>query len=86
MARRRHSGLLDHPPSGRRESGDGGGHRADWSRIVRPQAEGIAAAVSITRADLRGRIVTFVNVNNHYEGSAPLTIERFLKELARADQ
>jgi len=24
-----------------------------------------------------------VNVNNHYEGSAPLTIERFLDELRK---
>ena len=25
--------------------------------------------------------VTFVNINNHYEGCAPLTIQRFLREL-----
>jgi hypothetical protein len=43
---------------------------------------GIAAAVAITRANVRKRIVTFVNGNNHYEGCAPLTIERFLKQLA----
>jgi hypothetical protein len=56
----------------------------DWSRIVRPQPEGIAAAVAITQANVRKRLVTIVNANNHYEGSAPLTVERFLEQLGTA--
>ena len=30
-------------------------------------------------------IRTFVNVNNHYEGSAPLTIQRFVRVLEGRD-
>lgn len=56
----------------------------NWSRIVLPKPEGIAAAVEIAEANARHRVTTYVNVNNHYEGSAPLTIERFLQVLRQA--
>jgi uncharacterized protein YecE (DUF72 family) len=52
-----------------------------WNRIVAPKPEGIQAAVRITRDNIRKKIVTYVNVNNHFEGSAPLTIERYLEAL-----
>lgn len=51
----------------------------NWNRIVTPrekELEGIAGIVSHLTAE--GREI-YVNVNNHFEGSAPLTIERFLK-------
>jgi hypothetical protein len=48
------------------------------------QPEGIRAAAAITRDNAQKGVLTIVNVNNHYEGSAPLTIKRFLDEL-RAD-
>jgi uncharacterized protein YecE (DUF72 family) len=52
-----------------------------WDRIVQPrnrELEQIAGIVS----ELQGsRNEIYVNVNNHYEGSAPLTIERFMKFL-----
>ena len=35
-----------------------------------------------TKAGARRGLVTFVYANNHYEGSAPLTIERLLAALA----
>jgi len=35
----------------------------------------------ITRANAQDGVFAIVNVNNHYEGSAPPTIERFLDEL-----
>lgn len=54
-----------------------------WNRIVAPKPEGLAAAARIVRANTNERIRTFVNINNHYEGSAPLTIERFITELER---
>ena len=41
------------------------------------------AAAAITRSNAREGARTIVNVNNHYEGSAPLAIERFLDELGR---
>jgi len=53
----------------------------NWSRIVRPQPEGIRAASAITRSNARKGVLTIVNVNSHYEGSAALTIERFRDEL-----
>ncbi|MEJ2722104.1 MAG: hypothetical protein P8181_13345 [bacterium] len=41
----------------------------------------LRAAARIVRANCARGATTFVNVNNHYEGSAPLTIERFLEVL-----
>ena len=52
-----------------------------WNRVVAPKPEGIAAAARIVGANSEKGIRTFINVNNHYEGSAPLTIERFLDAL-----
>ncbi|UCG50969.1 MAG: DUF72 domain-containing protein [Candidatus Latescibacterota bacterium] len=52
-----------------------------WNRVVEPKPEGLAAAARITRFNSQRGIRTFVNVNNHYEGSAPVTIERFLQVL-----
>lgn len=53
-----------------------------WDRVVAPKAEGLKAAAAIVRANARNKVLTYLNINNHYEGSAPLTIERFLKALA----
>jgi uncharacterized protein YecE (DUF72 family) len=55
-----------------------------WNRIVAPKPEGIEAAVRIVSENARRGVRTFLNVNNHFEGSAPLTIERFLDALRRA--
>jgi uncharacterized protein YecE (DUF72 family) len=52
-----------------------------WKKIVSPKPEGIQAAVRIVKHNVERKILTFVNVNNHFEGSAPLTIERFVKAL-----
>ncbi|MGD2104317.1 MAG: DUF72 domain-containing protein [Anaerolineae bacterium] len=47
-----------------------------WNRIVAPKDEELSAIVDLTE-DLRASGLTvYLNVNNHYEGSAPLTIER----------
>ena len=54
-----------------------------WDRIVAPKPEAIEAAARIVRDHTRRGIRTFLNVNNHFEGSAPLTIERFLEALRR---
>jgi len=55
-----------------------------WDTIVWPRDEEISQIAQVARDQLdRGQDV-IVNVNNHYEGSAPLTIERFrtaLKQL-----
>jgi hypothetical protein len=57
-----------------------------WDKVIEPKPEGIRAAVSIVRTNMKRGICTFVNVNNHYEGSAPLTIERLLEVLAGGDR
>ena len=47
-----------------------------WNTVVNPRERELAeVARSITMLAERGRVV-YVQVNNHYEGSAPLTIER----------
>jgi uncharacterized protein YecE (DUF72 family) len=53
-----------------------------WNQIVQPMAEGLDAVARIVLDNVACGRETFVNVNNHYEGSAPLTIERLLGRLA----
>ena len=53
-----------------------------WNRIVSPQPASLQAAARIVRANTRRRALTYVNLNNHFEGSAPLSVERFLEELS----
>lgn len=47
-----------------------------WNRIVAPKDEGLSAIVEMTEDLLARGASVYLNVNNHYEGSAPLTIER----------
>ena len=54
-----------------------------WGRIVEPKDRELDAVV-----DMAGELAAedrdiFINVNNHYEGSAPLTIERLMERLER---
>jgi uncharacterized protein YecE (DUF72 family) len=49
---------------------------ADWSRVVRPKDQELAAIMGSVRRLLTNDRKVFLNVNNHYEGSAPLTIEK----------
>jgi uncharacterized protein YecE (DUF72 family) len=52
-----------------------------WNRIVEPKDSELARLARML-ADLDSRgVTTYVNVNNHYEGSAPLTIERIRSSL-----
>ena len=53
-----------------------------WDRLVSPKPEAVRAAARIVRANSGRRVLTYVNVNNHLEGSAPLTIQRLLEALA----
>ena len=52
-----------------------------WGEIVDPKDEGLAAAASIIKENSKAGLTTIVNVNNHYEGCAPLTIQRLLRLL-----
>ena len=52
-----------------------------WGEIVDPKDDGLKATASIIGWNAGKGITTFVNVNNHYEGSAPLTIQRLSRLL-----
>ncbi|NLF03297.1 MAG: DUF72 domain-containing protein [Anaerolineales bacterium] len=47
-----------------------------WGRIVEPRDEELRAVVDTVQDLLSEGVDVYLNVNNHYEGSAPLTIER----------
>ncbi len=52
-----------------------------WDRIVAPKDESIEGVVGVVREQVdRGREV-YVNVNNHYEGCAVMTIGRLVERL-----
>ncbi len=53
-----------------------------WNRIVEPRDHSLDAAAGLIKANARLEVETYVNVNNHYEGSAPLTIERLAARLS----
>jgi len=53
-----------------------------WNRIVAPRDEELAQVVDIVQDLLAHGVNVYLNVNNHYEGSAPLTIERVERLIA----
>ncbi len=53
-----------------------------WHQIVAPQDRGVDHAARMVNHLASQNIKVYVNVNNHYEGSAPLTIERLARALA----
>ena len=55
--------------------------RRVWNQVYAPKLEGLQAAAKIVRFNTARSFQTLVNINNHYEGSAPLTAERFLAVL-----
>jgi uncharacterized protein YecE (DUF72 family) len=54
-----------------------------WDRIVEPRDEELEAVVSMVEDLLDQGVDVYLNVNNHYEGSAPLTIDRLRKVLGQ---
>jgi uncharacterized protein YecE (DUF72 family) len=53
----------------------------DWSKIVLPKDEKLSTLPSIINYFSEREVDVYVNVNNHFEGSAPLTIEKIKKLL-----
>ncbi len=49
-----------------------------WNQVVLPKDDGLGSASTIIQESLAKELDTYVNVNNHYEGCAPLTIEKLL--------
>jgi uncharacterized protein YecE (DUF72 family) len=52
-----------------------------WDRIAAPKDASLDAAAAIVRDSLEADVTPIVNVNNHYEGCAPLTIQRLVQRL-----
>jgi uncharacterized protein YecE (DUF72 family) len=52
-----------------------------WDRVVRPKEKELAEIAGMVSDLLTSTKGLYINVNNHYEGSAPLTIDRFMKFL-----
>mgnify|MGYP006302952693 CR=1 FL=1 len=47
-----------------------------WHKIVLPKDDELPGIVDVIKDILAGGTNVYVNVNNHYEGSSPLTIEK----------
>jgi uncharacterized protein YecE (DUF72 family) len=54
-----------------------------WDRIVEPRDEELESVVEMVEDLLGHGLDVYLNVNNHYEGSAPLTIDRLRKLLGQ---
>ena len=67
-----------HGPDRERMERTAGKH---WDRILVPRDEEIAGIVEMIGRLLARRIDVYLNVNNHYEGSAPLTIGKIRQAL-----
>jgi len=63
---------LHGPDRGGMEEKSGGA----WNRIVEPRDGELESVAAMVRRLLKGGHDVFLNVNNHFEGSAPLTIDR----------
>lgn len=57
----------------------------DWSKVVLPKDEKLSWLPAIVNYLLDREVDIYVNVNNHFEGSAPLTIQK-IKKLIKTDQ
>ena len=53
----------------------------DWSKIVFNKDKDLEKIVVMIKDLQKRKVDTYVNVNNHYEGSAPLTIKKIKKLL-----
>jgi len=52
--------------------------KGSWHQIVEPREERLVSTAKIVRTCMDNNRTAYINVNNHYEGSAPLTIQRLL--------
>lgn len=55
----------------------------DWSRIVEPRDADLDGVAAILRDTQIRRRTAWAFVNNHYEGCAPMTIQRLLERMER---
>ena len=55
--------------------------RGIWNKILEPKDDEVSGITKIIEEIHSRNLDLYVNVNNHYEGSAPLTIERIRQRL-----
>ena len=54
-----------------------------WDTIVSPQDAGLSVVSGIVKEQLKEGRNVIVSVNNHYEGCAPLTIQRLVEKMTQ---
>ncbi len=52
---------------------------AKWNAITAPKGTLLRGVAQIVRSNIKRKVLTYVNISNHLEGSAPLTVKRFLE-------
>ena len=52
-----------------------------WNKIVEPKDEELNKVAEMIHSLTKKNVDLYINVNNHYEGSAPLTIEKIKQHL-----
>ena len=57
-----------------------------WNKIIEPRNEELEKIISMILELLDRKVDVYLNVNNHYEGSAPLTILRIQKMMSQIKQ
>jgi uncharacterized protein YecE (DUF72 family) len=55
--------------------------KGNWDKIYEPKDDELSRITKIIQEIHSRNLDVYVNVNNHYEGSAPLTIEKIRKVL-----
>jgi uncharacterized protein YecE (DUF72 family) len=53
-----------------------------WNRVILPKDDELPEIAALIEECLDHGVDVYVNVNNHYEGSSPLTIEKLQRLLA----
>jgi len=48
----------------------------NWNKIISPKDDELIKVIELLRDLEKRKVETYLNVNNHYEGSAPLTIRK----------
>ncbi|RPJ41210.1 MAG: DUF72 domain-containing protein [Candidatus Latescibacterota bacterium] len=56
----------------------------EWNRIVAPKDEELGRIARVVKKLVGSGVDIYLNVNNHYEGSAPITIDRLRERLGPA--
>jgi uncharacterized protein YecE (DUF72 family) len=52
-----------------------------WEAITAPKGRLLRGVARIVRSNIERKVLTYFNISNHLEGSAPLTVAGFLKAL-----